>query len=186
MTIWLSITLAKGIEYGVSTVDDITNAYGTPTDTYESDIYTKLTYELSRYQDVELYVSTETGTLSEFDIGNFIETEETASTNTEVSDEVPEIVSKYVVPTALGDDNVTNLPITVQKNITRGMTQADLEKALEGTEFEKEDSTSFEYHTISCGTGVLDNIEIVVRKDTAVIQRITVSNSPKTIELFSY
>ncbi|MBE5962052.1 MAG: hypothetical protein E7256_11855 [Lachnospiraceae bacterium] len=263
----VTITFAKGIEYGVSTIEDIKNAYGTPTDTYEGELYTKLTYELDSYQQVEFCVDAETKTLNEFEIENFTETEETASTSSEVSDEVPEIVSKYVVPTALGDDfgrciveyagnlyqlpapvsefekngwtvikdesdsvvkakdfgwvtmmkdnqklsviannyaenatnihncfvtsvegddNGTDLPITIQKNITRGMTQADLEKALTGTEYEKEDSTSFEYYTFSCGSGVLDKVEIVVRKDDKIVQKITVSNSPKTEELFTY
>ena len=51
----VTIELPGGIQYGVSTLDDITAAYGTPSDTYEGDLYTKVTYEKDYYQDVELY-----------------------------------------------------------------------------------------------------------------------------------
>ena len=41
----VTIELPGGIRYGVSTLDDITAAYGTPSDTYEGDLYTKVSYE---------------------------------------------------------------------------------------------------------------------------------------------
>ncbi|MFR3322542.1 MAG: hypothetical protein ACLTSZ_17350 [Lachnospiraceae bacterium] len=39
-----TITLPGGLIRGEATADDITAAYGTPSDTYEGDLYTKHTY----------------------------------------------------------------------------------------------------------------------------------------------
>ena len=52
----VSVKLPGGIELGKSTLDDIKAAYGEPSDTYEGDLYTKVTYEKDTYQEIELSV----------------------------------------------------------------------------------------------------------------------------------
>lgn len=73
------------------------------------------------------------------------------------------------------------MPITVQKGITRGMAKAELEKALEGVTYKFEESDMFEYYTIEGPESSLDRVEILVRKDTRVVQAIEVSNAPKEL-----
>ena len=98
----VSVKLPGDIELGKATLDDIKAAYGEPSDTYEGDLYTKLTYEKDSYQEVELSVYKDDNTLKEVDMRNFEEPE--GYDKGTVSDEVPEIVTSYEAPTALGDD----------------------------------------------------------------------------------
>lgn len=89
------------------------------------------------------------------------------------------IIVNCFVTDVKGDEYSTDIPITVQKGIKKGMTKEALEKALTGVKFEKEDSTSIIYYTINCGEGVLDKIEIIVNKETSKVNSIEVTNSPK-------
>lgn len=98
----VSVKLPGDIELGKATLDDIKAAYGEPSDTYEGDLYTKLTYEKDGYQEVELSVFKDDNTLKEVDMRNFEEPEDYDKGT--VSDEVPDIVTSYETPTALGDD----------------------------------------------------------------------------------
>ena len=98
----VSVKLPGGIELGKSTLDDIKAAYGDPSDTYEGDLYTKVTYEKDTYQEVELSVFKDDNTLKKVDMENLEEPEE--YDKGAVSDEVPDIVTSYETPTALGDD----------------------------------------------------------------------------------
>ena len=98
----VSVKLPGDIELGKATLDDIKAAYGEPSDTYEGDLYTKLTYEKDSYQEVELSVYKDDNTLKEVDLRNFEEPEDYDKGT--VSDEVPDIVTSYETPTALGDD----------------------------------------------------------------------------------
>ena len=98
----VSVKLPGDIELGKATLDDIKAAYGEPSDTYEGDLYTKLTYEKDSYQEVELSVFKDDNTLKEVDMKNFEEPEDYDKGT--VSDEVPDIVTSYETPTALGDD----------------------------------------------------------------------------------
>lgn len=98
----VSVKLPGDIELGKATLDDIKAAYGEPGDTYEGDLYTKLTYEKDSYQEVELSVFKDDNTLKEVDMRNFEEPEDYDKGT--VSDEVPDIVTSYEAPTALGDD----------------------------------------------------------------------------------
>jgi len=109
------ITLPKGIKYGVSTLEEIKAAYGEPTDVYESESTTKLIYELDVYNKIELSVATDANVLSTINIENLVplETVESQATTDETSDEVPEIVSKYVAPTALAS-SLTDYDYTVE------------------------------------------------------------------------
>ena len=96
------VELAGGIQMGVSGLDDIKAAYGDPSDIYEGDLYTKYTYEKDSYEDVELYVYKEDNTLKQVDMKNLVEPE--GYDKGTVSDEVPEIVTSYQAPAALGAD----------------------------------------------------------------------------------
>ena len=98
----ISVRLPGGIVMGTSNIEDIKAAYGEPSDTYEGDLYTKMTYQQDSYQRVELYVYKEENTLLQVDIRNFKEPE--GFDKGSVSTDVPDIVSNYKAPTALGGD----------------------------------------------------------------------------------
>ena len=95
------ILLPGGIQYGVSGKDDILAAYGTPTDDYDGDLYYKMTYEADSYSEVSLYVYHDDGTLKKIEMENMVELE---GADNSVSEEVPELVTAYQAPDALGDD----------------------------------------------------------------------------------
>jgi hypothetical protein len=97
-----SIYLPGGIQYGVASLDDIKAAYGEPTDTYDSDLYTKMTYELDYYEEIALFVYKESGVLEGIDLQNFIIPE--GFTYGSVSEEIPEDIKNYKPPTTIGDD----------------------------------------------------------------------------------
>ena len=48
------VLLPQGIVRGKSTLEDIKAAYGEPSDVYEGDLYTKLTYETDIYESLEM------------------------------------------------------------------------------------------------------------------------------------
>lgn len=96
------VLMARGIQRGVSTLDDILAAYGNPTDTYEGDTYTSVTYDKDSFCDVELTVGAESGVLEGIDMQNFVAPE--GFDVGEASDEVPEEIAAYQAPTELGDD----------------------------------------------------------------------------------
>ena len=71
-----------------------------------------------------------------------------------------------------------------KKGIKRGISASDLEKALEGVTYEKEDAGSLIFYSIVGPYSKLDNIEIVVSGETKLVQKIKVNNSPKLANLF--
>ena len=97
-----TITLPGGIVRGQADVETIKTAYGTPSDTYEGDLYTELSYETDYNCSVEMQVGKESGVLEDIVIENFVEPE--GFDPGEVSTEVPESVTAYVKPQALGTD----------------------------------------------------------------------------------
>lgn len=96
------VLLPGGIRRGVSTLEDVTAAYGSATDTYEGELYTSLTYEKDYYQSVELYIYKESGVLEDVEIRNFTEPE--GFDAGEVNEEVPEEIAAYTAPEELGTD----------------------------------------------------------------------------------
>ncbi|MDO4519349.1 MAG: hypothetical protein Q4B47_03510 [Eubacteriales bacterium] len=94
-----NIRLPKGIVYGKSTREDIEAAYGTPSDVYEGDLYTKLTYSTDYYEEVELQIGTESGVLEGIDLECYRQPE--GFDTGEVSTEVPAEVAAYTAPTEL-------------------------------------------------------------------------------------
>ena len=261
----VAIELPGGIQYGVSTLDDITAAYGTPSDTYEGDLYTKVSYEKDYYQDIELYVDSETGFLNEISLENMSAEEDAGSdAAADLSDEPTSEVLAYQAPSELGDDftsfiveyagdlyqlpaplsefvkngwtidtsqsasyvagksydwvymskdnqnyhtivrnyspdaaviencfvtdvegnvNSTNLPITVQKGLTLGLTEAEVISALEGVDYELEDeSETFHYYNIKSPESSLDYVQIVINTEDDSVIAINVTNTPKTLD----
>lgn len=94
-----TVTLPGEITVGKSSLDEIKAAYGEPSDTYEGDLYTKVTYEKDSYQEISLYVYKDENVLKQVEIRNFEKPEDFV--NGEVSKEIPEMVTKYEAPKAL-------------------------------------------------------------------------------------
>lgn len=96
-----SLRLPKGLEYGKTTVEEIKEAYGIPSDTSDDEYYTNLTYKTGIFQKVDIKVSKETATVETVKIENAVKPDDFEES--EVSIEVPEIVTKYKAPNKLGD-----------------------------------------------------------------------------------
>jgi len=71
-------------------------------------------------------------------------------------------------------------PMTISKGITIGMSQANLEKALKGTKFEKDDSSSsyIQYEIEPVGTRT-DTYSILVNKESKKVYKIEMDYQPK-------
>lgn len=95
------IILPGNIQWGVSTVEDIKNAYGEPTIEYEEKQYYQLLYVLDAYREVELKVRKDTNVLGIIRITNMVELEEIDNS---IDSAIPEVVQNYVLPTSLGND----------------------------------------------------------------------------------
>lgn len=123
------IILPKGIQYGVSTKEDVIAAYGDPTYEYDGDNWYKMGYEKDYYQEIFLYISTETGKLCQIELENMIELE---GADNSVDATVPDVVKNYKAPTALGDDlyefdielegKLYTLPCPVSEFLANGFT----------------------------------------------------------------
>ncbi len=100
----MTFIMPGGIQYMVSTKEDIEAAYGEPSYLYESDDsdYMTMQYKYDYHREVEFNLTD--GVLKKVDIENLIEFEGMDTSSGEVSDEVPEIVSKYKAPKEVGDD----------------------------------------------------------------------------------
>ncbi len=97
-----TITLPGGIVRGEATVESIQEVYGTPSDTYEGERYTKLTYETDYNSCVEMSVYVESGVLEDIGVENFVEPE--GYDPGTISAEIPTSVSAYEKPAALSED----------------------------------------------------------------------------------
>lgn len=95
------IILPRNIQWGVSTVEDIKNAYGEPTVEYEEKQYYQLLYVLDAYREVELKVRKDTNVLGIIRITNMVELE---GIDNSIDSAIPEVVHSYVVPTSLGNN----------------------------------------------------------------------------------
>lgn len=133
----VEVTMPGGIKLGAANLDDLEKAYGTPSDTYEGDLYTKVTYEKDSYEEISFYVFKDDNTLKEIDIRNFSEPE--GFTAGEVSKEIPEIVANYETPKALTDDftdpvveymgDLYRLPAPVSAFLANGWSIQDADEA---------------------------------------------------------
>lgn len=99
----ITASLPAGISLGVSTLEDIKKAYGTPS--YENTTTsgsTHLDYTLATDQKLSLVVDGDTKMLRKITIENYIIPDEFETS--EVSTEVPEIVGKYTAPASMPND----------------------------------------------------------------------------------
>lgn len=96
-----NVVLPGDIVRGEASAAAIEEAYGTPSDVYEGDLYKKLTYETDSYCRLEMSVDNETGVLSDIEVRNFVEPE--GFDAGEISEEIPAEVTAYEKPDALGD-----------------------------------------------------------------------------------
>lgn len=96
-----NVVLPGGIVRGEASAAAIEEAYGTPSDVYEGDLYKKLTYETDSYCRLEMSVDNETGVLSDIEVRNFVEPE--GFDAGEISEAIPAEVTAYAKPDALGD-----------------------------------------------------------------------------------
>lgn len=99
-----TLSLPKGIGFD-STKDDVTKAYGDPTNTSELDTETHLTYEIGTYQIIEIYIDKKSNKVSHIKVKNLVETADTSPSNdSSTNSEVPESVTNYKAPSELTDD----------------------------------------------------------------------------------
>ena len=136
------LKIPGGFEFGAATMQEVTAAYGSPTDTYEGDLYTKISYELDYDRGISLYFDAQTEALNDIEIENFVEPEGFEAG--EVSDEVPAIVQSYTAPAELSDDlsdfvidyagALYSLPAPVSEFIANGweIIQDDTDTPIEG------------------------------------------------------
>lgn len=143
-----TIEFPGDIIYNVSTGDDIRKAYGAASDTRESELWTKLTYKYSFYQDIELCLDSETGLLREFTIRNFVADEEAnaAAAAKVTGDPTPEVLA-YTAPSEPGSDpgsgivefagDLYQLPAPVSVFLENGFTlnPEDSDAVVAGTDF---------------------------------------------------
>lgn len=127
------VVLAKGIQLGKSTVDDIKAAYGEPGDLYEGDFSTKLTYKTDIYSRVELSIQNDKGYLTSIDIKNLEEPEDMEEQ--EVDTSVPAITAAYKTPDAISESlteysvefagDLYTLPAPVSRFVENGWSYVD-------------------------------------------------------------
>jgi hypothetical protein len=98
----VKVLMAKGIEFGISTTDDVKAAYGEPSDIYESASTLSYTYKISRQSSVQFKFNLEDNTIYTIDIANPIEPSDLVIG--EVDTSVPAIVNAYKAPTAISDN----------------------------------------------------------------------------------
>ncbi len=96
-----TIRLPKGIEFGVSSREDVEAAYGAPSSVYEGSMYYKMSYEYDSYQDVEIQIDNETKVVSSIEVRNFVDPNPEIA---QASEEAPQSVKDYQAPAELGSD----------------------------------------------------------------------------------
>lgn len=136
------VELPGGIVRGISTLDDVRNAYGPESSNYDGELYTSLTYSTDAYEIMKINVDKETGTVSDIEIQDFEIPE--GFEQGEASSEVPAAVAAYQKPDALSYDphalqirlmdNVYSLPVPVSTLIADGfvINDSETEPTVEG------------------------------------------------------
>lgn len=82
------------------------------------------------------------------------------------------------------DDFSTVIPVKLQNGITFNMNTADLEAALEGTTYEKEEGSSLDSYFIPSFDDKYYGVTITVNKEEDKVIKIALSRSPKETNLF--
>lgn len=121
--------LPSGIVLGESTITEVTDAFGTPTDEYEEkeDIY--VTYKYGKYKEAELVFRMEDEVLYKVTMHNYREPENESD---KISDEMPEEVKKYEEPqgytsdfreyVVMYGDSFYQIPAPVSQFVQKGWT----------------------------------------------------------------
>lgn len=93
--------LPGGITLGESTIVEVTDKFGTPTDEYEEkeDIY--IMYEYGKYKEAELVFHVDDEVLYQVRLKNYREPE---NEEEQISDEIPEVVKEYKTPEEYNGD----------------------------------------------------------------------------------
>ncbi len=93
--------LPAGITLGESTIVEVTDKFGTPTDEYEEkeDIY--ITYKYGKYKEAELVFHIDDEVLYQVRLKNYRELE---NGEEQISDEIPEVVKEYEAPEEYNGD----------------------------------------------------------------------------------
>ncbi len=93
--------LPAGITLGESTIVEVTDKFGTPTDEYEEkeDIY--ITYKYGKYKEAELVFHIDDEVLYQVRLKNYREPE---NEEEQISDEIPEVVKEYEAPEEYNGD----------------------------------------------------------------------------------
>ncbi|MCH5254030.1 MAG: hypothetical protein J1F41_03830 [Lachnospiraceae bacterium] len=121
------ILLPGGIQWGVSSADDIKAAYGEPTRDYDGENYYQMTYQYDNYRQIRLQVDKESNALNDIEIENIVALE---GADNSVDETVPDAVKAYQAPSSLGDDlysfnvelegNLYTLPCPVSELLENG------------------------------------------------------------------
>lgn len=172
------VELPGGVKRGESTVDDIKAAYGEPTNTYDGDLFTKLTYSTDAYETLDLSVYKDSGTLKNVEVKCMTKPEDFETG--QVSQDVPAAVSSYKKPEALSDDpntyqirlkdNIYSLPVPVSTLIA------------DGFELDKDDSAesvmggSTDWVTLHLGGQTLKALARNFEKDAVTIENCWVTS----------
>lgn len=135
-----SVELPGGIKTGVSSLEDVKNAYGTPTYENEFEEYKSadLTYSTDSYEEIKLEFDTEADKLENVEIENLNYPENFQKT--EASTEVPAAVSAYQKPAQLSNDpssyqarvlsNVYTFPVPLSTLLADGFTISEEDSTL--------------------------------------------------------
>lgn len=77
----------------------------------------------------------------------------------------------------------TEILIELPREITFGMSSAQLEEILTGTEYEKEEGNTFLWYVIPCGEDSEDEVKICVNKKSDTVVKISIRREPQLEQL---
>ncbi len=92
-------------------------------------------------------------------------------------------IENCFVTVVKSDEYTTDLPLNLTKGLKRGMTAAELEAALEGTDLEIDESGSFKYYNIYGKDSRLDGYQFCVNTDTDTVVNIEVEYAPRNLSI---
>lgn len=181
--------LPGGIQYGVSKIEDVETAYGTPSDIYEGDLYTKYLYEYDFYQAITFEFDKETSILNSIAMQCMKQQE--APDAATVTKDPPQAVLDYVAPAELGEDplsfnveyagNLYHLPAPVSAFLNNGwkLTEDPIIRAYESSRVE------LRYDNQKLSTYVYNNSEKAAFGSnclvTEIVADVNTTNLPLTL-----
>ena len=97
------------------------------------------------------------------------------------SDNAADMTNCFLTSVKGSDYAGEQIDIRIPKGIAKGMTQAELETALAGLDFTKEESSSYTYYELAPGKSTMDRYEILVDSESGLVYKIEVKNAPKQL-----